>query len=299
MPELSNPRAERVKAVKALAGRSSRRRTGHFLVEGPQGVREALRCCPAAVRELYLSRAAADRHPDLVRAADEGGVQVRTGTPEVLEAMSPDGQGAVAVVEQLTETLGRVLAAAPALVAVLATVRDPGNAGAVIRAADAAGADAVVLAGESVELHNPKVVRSSAGSIFHLPVVTGLSVQEAVAALRDAGLAVLAATGDGTHDVDDLLDRVPPPGSDQGIGPGRPEHRAEARGPGGRGDGVPPDLTAPTAWLFGNEARGLSPQELTLADSSVRVPIHGLAESLNLATAATLCLYASARARRA
>ncbi|MBO1753231.1 RNA methyltransferase [Actinotalea sp. BY-33] len=296
---MSNPRAERVRAVKALAGRSSRRRTGHFLVEGPQAVREALRCRPGAVRELYLSRAAADRHPDLVRAADEGGVQVRTGTAEVLEAMSPDGQGAVAVVQQLARTLDGVLAAGPALVAVLATVRDPGNAGTVIRAADAAGADAVVLAGESVDLHNPKVVRSSAGSIFHLPVVTGLTVPEAVAALRDAGLVVLAATGQGTHDVDDLLDHVTPPGTDEGDGAGRPRHRGEARGPEGPGDPAPPDLTAPTAWLFGNEARGLSPQELALADSSVRVPIHGLAESLNLATAATLCLYASARARRA
>jgi TrmH family RNA methyltransferase len=150
----------------------------------------------------------------------------------------------------------------------------------VIRAADAAGADAVVLTEGSVEPFNPKVVRSTAGSLFHLPVVTGVPVDEAVAALRLAGLAVLAADGGGDHDLDDLSDRA--------VGSG--------------GQAVPagggPDLRAPTAWLFGTEAQGLSDAELALADVSVRVPIRGHAESLNLATAATVCLYASSRAQR-
>ncbi|WP_066582158.1 TrmH family RNA methyltransferase [Cellulomonas timonensis] len=277
MPELANPRAERVKAVRALAGRSVRQRTGRFLVEGPQSVREAVRFAADQVRDVYLTPAAAERYGEIVADAQGAGLSVRLGTPEVLEAMSADAQGVVAVLESRLATLGDVLASAPRLVAVLANVRDPGNAGTVIRAADAAGADAVVLAGESVDPLNPKVVRSTVGSLFHLPVVAGVELAPAVAALRAAGLAVLAADGGGEQDLDDLQDA------------------AAVDGPGAAGT---PDLRTPTAWLFGNEAWGLLPADRALADAAVRVPIRGRAESLNLATAATVCLYASSRAQR-
>ncbi len=165
-----------------------------------------------------------------------------------------------------------MLAGRPALVAVLAEVRDPGNAGTVIRAADAAGAGAVVLTAASVDVHNAKCVRATAGSLFHLPICTGAALPQVVAALRSTGAAVLAADAAGGLDLDDLLD-------------------AAARGePGG--------LSGPVAWIFGNEARGLPDGALQLADAAVRVPVHGRAESLNLATAATVCLYATARAQR-
>ena len=273
-PELTNPRAERVKAVRALSGRSARRRRGSFVVEGPQAVREAVHGAGVRVRDLYLTREGRQRDPGLVRAAVERGIAVHVGTVEVLAAMSPDGQGVVAVADLLEPSLRSVVEVAPRMVAVLAHVRDPGNAGTVIRAADAAGADAVVLTDSSVDVHNPKVVRSTAGSLFHLPVVTGVPVADAVADLRAAGLAVLAADGSGEHDLDALLD--------------------VAGGPAG---GVP-DLAEPTAWVFGNEAWGLRPEDRALADAVVRVPIHGRAESLNLAAAAAVCLYASARAQR-
>jgi len=276
-PALTNPRAERVKAVRALSGRSARDRYGRFLVEGPQAVREAVRHAPDDVQDLYLSLASADRYPEIVGDAAVRGVPLQLGTPEVLEAMSPDAQGVVAVVRIRSASLASALAGSPRLVAVLDEVRDPGNAGTVVRAADAAGADAVLLTGESVDLHNPKVVRSTAGSLFHLPVVTGTELAAAVAALRDAGLQLLAADGDGDLDLDELLDLA----------------GADAERPLGV-----PDLAAPTAWLFGNEAHGLAATSLALADAVVRVPIHGRAESLNLATAATVCLYASARAQR-
>ena len=155
--------------------------------------------------------------------------------------------------------------AAPRLVAVCADVRDPGNAGTVLRTADAAGADAVVLAGSSVDAYNPKTVRATVGSLFHLPVSLEPDPVAAVSAARDAGLVVLAADGDGEVDLfaaDDLLAR-------------------------------------PTAWLLGNEAHGLPDDLAAAADHRVRIPIHGRAESLNLATAAAVCLYASARAQRA
>ena len=276
MPDelLTNPRAERVKAVRVLATRSGRRRSGTFLVEGPQAVREAVAPGPARVHDVYLTPDAADRYPEIVAGAHVAGARVRTGTPEVLEAMSPDAQGVVAVVDQVRADLDDVLAARPRLVAVLAHVRDPGNAGTVLRAADAAGAGAVVLTASSVDVHNPKAVRSTAGSLFHLPVVSGPELPEVVARLRAAGLTVLAADGSAPHDLDDLLDVA-------GTAPA----------------GVP-DLAAPTAWVFGNEAWGLREEDLALADAAVRVPLRGRAESLNLATAAAVCLYASGRAQR-
>lgn len=286
MPELTNPRAERVTAVRALAGRSVRRRTGRYLVEGPQAVREAVRFAADQVRDVYLTSGAAERYAQIVEDATARGLHVHLTSDEVHAVMSPDAQGVLAVLDARHADLADVLAASPRLVAVLAHVRDPGNAGTVIRAADAAGADAVVVTSESVEVHNPKVVRSTAGSLFHLPVVTSADLAGTVAALRSAGVAVLAADGAGEHDLDDLADAAA-------------THRGAAPTPDRRGPGTgTPDLAAPTAWVFGNEAWGLSAEERSLADAVVRVPIHGHAESLNLATAATVCLYASARAQR-
>ncbi len=150
--------------------------------------------------------------------------------------------------------------------AICADVRDPGNAGTVIRCADAAGADAVVLAGSSVDAYNAKTVRASVGSLFHLPLAVEPSAEAAVHAARAAGLTVLAADGAGEV--------------------------ASVRRAAGRA------MTGPTAWLFGNEAWGLPPELAALADHRVAIPIHGRAESLNLSTAAALCLYESARAFR-
>ncbi|NTW42327.1 MAG: RNA methyltransferase [Cellulomonadaceae bacterium] len=276
MPELTNPRAERVKAVRALAGRPVRERQGKFLAEGPQAVREAVRHMPRRVRDLYLSHAAAERYPEIGASARAADLEIQLASAEVLDAMSTDAQGVLAVVDVWATSLDPVVVRSPSLLAVLATVRDPGNAGTVIRAADAAGADAVVMAGQSVDLFNPKVVRSTAGSLFHLPVVRGTTVAEVVTRLHGVGVTVLAADGAGPHDLDDLLDAA----AAGDVAPGRP------------------DLRAPTAWLFGNEAWGLTPEDRALADAVVRVPLRGQAESLNLAAAAAVCLYASARAQR-
>lgn len=269
--ELTNPRAERVRSVAALAGRSARRRTGRFLVEGPQAVREAVATDGVEVLDVYLTPESAERYPEIVADARRRRLRLHLGDDAVLEAMSPDAQHVLAVAGARRDELGTVLAGRPRLVAVLAHVRDPGNAGTVLRVADAAGADAVLLSTESVDVHNPKVVRSTAGSLFHLPVVDEVTLGAGVEALRRAGLTVLAADGRGDLDLDDLQDRT--------------------------GSGVP-DLATPTAWLFGNEAWGLTDDDLALADAVVRVPLHGRAESLNLATAAAVCLYASARAHR-
>ncbi|WP_435299913.1 TrmH family RNA methyltransferase [Timonella sp. A28] len=282
MTELTNPRSDRVKTVRALAGRSSRIRYGQYLVEGPQGVREAVNHAAESIRDIYVTEAAEDRYPDIFSAARRHGLFVHTCTPEVLHAMSTDAQGMLAVVRTpetaLTHLTPEYLRTVRS-VAVLCQVRDPGNAGTMIRAADAAGADLVILTEDSVDVFNPKVVRSTAGSLFHLSVITNASIEETAQALKAAGIQLLAADGYGTHDLDDLLD----------IAHALTDNADEPDAP---------NLSAPTAWLFGNEAAGLSAQEKELADASVRVPLRGKAESLNVATAATVCLYATSRAQR-
>lgn len=265
---IDNPRSPRVRAAAKLAKKNQRAETGLFLVEGPQAVDEALRHRPGLVVEVFATPAALERHTGLAKAARAVDVRIETVTDAVLEIIADTvtPQGVVAVCRQSTTSLDELLAGAPRLVAVLEEVRDPGNAGTIIRVADAAGADAVVLTGTSVDVFNPKVVRASTGSLFHLPVVTGVSLDDALEGLRGVGARVLAADISG----DDLLAV--------------------------RSDG---DLDGPTAWLFGNEARGLTAEQLALADRAVIVPIYGHAESLNLATAAAVCLYESAFALRA
>jgi len=152
------------------------------------------------------------------------------------------------------------------LVAVGVQVRDPGNVGTLIRTADAAGADAVVLSAESVDPHNPKAVRASVGSLFHLPITVEADIVTAAKSWREQGLQVLAADGYGSSDLDECVD-----------------------------DGT---LAKPSVWLFGNEAHGLPDGFDAIVDRSVKVPIYGRAESLNLATAAAVCLYASATGQR-
>lgn len=277
---LANPRSDRVKAVRRLSGRSARVREGRFAVEGPQAVREAV--AGPGVIALYVTDDAADRHAAILDAARARGVDPVPVTDEVMAAMTDTvtPQGLLAVCRLVDVPLADVVARRPRLVAVLAHVRDPGNAGTVIRAADAAGADAVVLTDASVDVHNPKCVRSTAGSLFHLPVVTGVPLADAVAALRAAGLTVYAADGAGDLDLDVLLDVA-----------------EDARRAGTAPD-VSGGLAGPVAWVFGNEAWGLPEADRALADGVVRVPVHGQAESLNLGTAATVCLYAAARAHR-
>lgn len=312
---LDNPDSARVARVAGLARRHTRDKYERFLVEGPRGVGEAVRHAAAHVHDLYLTPEAADRHADILARARAAGLYTHTVTPRVMAAMSTDAQGVLAVVattalaagpqpqeggagagamgaeeaeqpdtesadsaeqpgarsadaeaagaESAEAGLAERLAGAR-LVAVLAEAQDPGNAGTIIRTADAAGADAVVLVRGSVDATNPKVVRSTAGSLFHLPVLRGAGLGEVLEALDDAGLAVLAADGSGPvnlFDADELLAR-------------------------------------PCAWLFGNEARGLAPEALERAEAVVSVPVLGAAESLNVAAAAAVCLYASVRAQR-
>jgi RNA methyltransferase, TrmH family len=220
------------------------------------------------VQEVFVTAQAAARHAALVASAGQVGAATHVVSGEIMAglAQTTTPQGILAVCGFVDVPLGDVISLAPRLVAVLAHARDPGNAGTVLRTADAAGAAAVIFTDASVDPYNGKCVRASAGSLFHLPVVAGARLGPAVEALRGAGLRILAADGGGKSSLDAVI----------------------AAG----------TLDAPTAWLFGNEAWGLPDELLNLADESVAVPIYGRAESLNLATAAALCLYASAHAQR-
>ncbi|WP_294568216.1 RNA methyltransferase [uncultured Arthrobacter sp.] len=295
-PAMTNPRADRVREVARLAGRPGRLKRRQFLAEGPQAVREALRLHALrgasggqeVVTELFATGAALERNPDIAALADGPGLPAaRLVTDEVLAEMSSTvtPQGLIAVCRYIDVSLESVLAARPKLLAVLVEVRDPGNAGTILRAADSAGADAVILTASSVDLYNPKAVRSTAGSLFHLPVVLGADRDELLAALQEHSLTVLAADGYGDVDLDALQD----------------ESSARRLAPAGAAAGDAGDrarLEEPTAWLFGNEAQGLPADLVEAAGHRVAVPIYGQAESLNVGTAATVCLYASARAQR-
>nr|WP_040563069.1 RNA methyltransferase [Kineosphaera limosa] len=267
---MTNVRAQRVRSVAGLGRRSVRAREGLFLVEGPQAVREALAWRPDVVREVFADPAGRERHADILQAAAQAGVPVRDTSADVLRVMCDTNtpQGLLAVCRPVDVALADVLTGdggegegRPRLLVVLTNVRDPGNAGTVIRGADAAGADAVLVGTDSVDVYNPKVVRSAVGSHFHLPIVLGLDVPALLERLRAEGIRTLAADGSG----------------DAGL--------------------FETDLTRPHAWVMGNEAWGLPSQLLEACDEAVAVPLYGHAESLNLAMAATVCLYASARAQ--
>lgn len=225
-----------------------------FLADGPKAVEGALDA--GVVEEVFTTPEARHLVPD--------GVEVTLVDERTLSSLSDavNPAGVVALCRFHDAALDTVLAGR--LVAICADVRDPGNAGTIIRTADAAGADGVVLAGQSVDLYNPKTLRASVGSAFHVPVAVAPDALGAVQAARDAGLRVLAADGGGEVHLFHATDL----------------------------------LAGRTAWLFGNEAWGLPASLAGAADHVVSIPIHGRAESLNLSTAAALCLYESARVLR-
>ncbi len=258
--ELLTERSARIAAARKLTRRGGRDDAGLFLAEGRQAVAEAL-ADPAGVREVFATEAAAAAHHDLLAATS---VPVRLVTEKAAaglsETVTPQGLVAVCALRDVPAT--DLVAAPPRLSVALAELADPGNAGTVLRTADACGAGAVVFGAGSADPFGGKAVRSSAGSLFHVDVVRGADLTSLLPALRNAGVTVLAADGGGEA----VLDEV--------AGDGR--------------------LSAgPVLWLFGNEARGVPAELAALADARVRIPMRGRAESLNLAAAAAICLYAT------
>lgn len=259
---ITNVADPQVKAIARLGQRARREDAGVFIVEGPQSVRELLTFAPDSVVDVFYTAAFAEKHGAILQLAERSPATVDEVSDKVLDVMADTvtPQGVIAVAQLLQHSIDDLDGVK--LVAICDEIRDPGNAGTVIRAADAAGADAVILTGNTVDLHNPKLVRSSTGSIFHLPIIEHDDLADVVEWLTSRGVTILAAAADG--------ESIP---SVQGK------------------------LSEPTAWLFGNEAHGLDDNARAMAHHVVSVPIYGKAESLNLATAASVCLYASAFAQ--
>lgn len=254
-------RSSRVVSLAKLHRASVRRSEGRFLVEGFNSVDAAL--STGRARLVLVREDEEDRYRDLVdRALTAGLVVLRLNhraAARLSETSTPPG--VFAVCDLLTVQLDDVLANEPRLLVVAVEPREPGNLGTLTRCADAMGADAVILLGDSVDPHNGKSVRASAGSVFHVPVVRLADIPAGLAAVRAAGIVTLATAMDGEVSLDDA-DEL---------------------------------LAAPHAWLFGNEAHGLPVDVLVGADHRVGIPLRGRAESLNLAAASAVCLYASAR----
>ncbi len=257
--QLPTASVAQLRSARRLLQRKQRERTGTFLVDGPQAVRE----CATTSELIVCSPAAVDRHGAILASARDADVPVVVSdeVDTLSDAVTP--QGIVAVHRLITVDQ---LPPGEGIHVIAAQIRDPGNLGTLIRCADAFGAAAVLLTAGSVDPHNPKTVRASVGSLFHLPIVAGLELGAAVDAVHALGSTVLAADGTGERDLDQLA--------------------------------VAGELSRPTTWLFGNEAWGLPETDRALADEVIRVPMWGQAESLNLATAAAVCLYTTAATQR-
>jgi TrmH family RNA methyltransferase len=252
-------RSARVVAAVKLHRHVARRRAQRFLAEGPNLVQAA--SARGLVRDVFVTEAAAQRHAGLI-AGQQAPVHLVTERAAKALSDTVTPVGLVAVCEPPIVGLPDVLDAAPKLIAAAVEISEPGNAGTLIRIADAMGAAAVIFGGSSVDPYNGKCLRASAGSIFTIPVVVAPEAGALLDELRAAGLQLLAATVDGEVSLDEAGSL----------------------------------LSKRTAWLFGPEAQGLPADVAAAADHRVHIPMRGGAESLNVAAAAAICLYQSARA---
>ena len=261
-----DPGSARVKEIARLSQKDARYETGLFLLEGPQGLKE-LAQYPELAQEIFVTESALERYSAEISTLEKAGVAVEQVSTRVMEkiADTKTPQGIVSVVHHVDVEFSEILETSPKIVVLLDRIQDPGNAGTIIRAADAAGADAVVFSTGSVDPYNSKVVRSTAGSLLNVPISVGVDMQEAVIELQSKGIQVLSTSAKG-----ESLPELP-----QGT------------------------LATASAWIFGNEAGGVGAELAALADKTVSIPIYGSAESLNLATAASICLYFTAFAQRA
>lgn len=260
MPDVLTERSTRVVAAVKLHRHVGRRRAGRFLAEGPNLVEAA--SVRGLVRDVFVTEVASQRYAALLASVTSA--QVHLVSERAAKALSDTvtPTGLVAVCEMPATGLRDVLAEPPRLIAVPVEIGEPGNAGTVIRIADAMGAGGVILGGHSVDPYNGKCLRASTGSMFSIPVVVEPDTHAAIGALHAAGLQVLAATVDGEARLDEIGET----------------------------------LALPTAWLLGPESHGLPSEVARAANYRVRIPMSGGAESLNVAAAAAICLYQSAQA---
>ena len=256
LTSLQNPRILAARKLLRRGGRSS-----SFLVEGPIGVREALRS-GAALQEIFVTEGAFEESEWADAAA--GGTKVWAVDEGVMKSLTDTTtpQGVVAVVERPSTDLSS-LPATINLALVLVGVRDPGNAGTLLRTAVAAGVQAIIFTEESVDPFGPKTVRSSAGMLFHVPVIVEPRFSDVRDALRsrDVRLVAAEATSERSH------------------------HQV--------------DLQRPVAFAVGNEAWGFPSALRDQLDDTVSIFMPGPAESLNVAVAGSLLVFEAVRQRSA
>lgn len=270
MGEVTSSSSDRAKTIKRLHSAAGRRKTGRFVVEGMQAVSAAID--QQLVRELYVTQECLDRESILAEFVDHHH-RWWLCSPGALNSMAQTDspQGVVATCDVLSTPDTTLFPQEQGFSVLMVETREPGNAGTAIRTADAAGAEAIGFSASSVDVMNGKAVRASVGSLFHIPVHCQLSVEETIRQAQEQGVAVLATSGYGDVDLDELQDAAE------------------------QGQGL---LSGKVLWLFGNEAAGLPPEIEQLADARVAIPLYGKAESLNLGTAVAVALYANARAKR-
>ena len=263
LTSLANPK---VKHVVKLRQRSHRDEAGQMLVEG---YRECKRALDNAYQpemlffceELYLKNL---NEPEIVRQCQERGAELYACSKAVFEKMAyrERPEGLLIVGPQCSRKLADLNLPAHALVVVAESIEKPGNLGTILRSADAAGVHAVIVCDRCTDVHNPNVVRASTGTLFSLPVVETSSA-EALAWLRLNKINILAASPHAEKDYTDV------------------------------------DLRPGTAIVVGAEQYGLSSLWMKEADTKVRIPMHGQADSLNVATATTILMFEAVRQRRA
>lgn len=259
--QIFSERTPRVVNAAKLKRSAARKKAKRFLVEGENSVEAAV--ATGAATDVFVTKSAATRFTDIVDTARAMDAYVHFIDEKAAKSLQDTvtSTGIFAVCREVLWSPRDVLSGKPTLVSVPVETNEPGNAGTLIRVADAMGANAVLFAGDTVDPQSGKAARSSAGSLFHIPVARERNIMKVISMLRASGLAIAATAADGEVDLTE----------------------AEKL------------LSEPTAWLFGNEAHGLPEELQAQADYRVRIPIRGRAESLNLATAASICLFESSK----
>lgn len=263
MPGKNNPH---VKYVRRLAGRRFRDQEGRFLVEGIRFVEEALNSAWLVEALIYSQNFKGDGRGGrlLIEASNRGADLIEVPEPLFKElANTETPQGILAVVQQRNNSLEELaVIPQPALLVLVDGVRDPGNLGTIIRSADAAGAGGVILLKGTADIYNPKTLRATMGSIFHLPVIQNGVAEEVIDYLKTGGIKIVAGAPRAVRVIYEC------------------------------------DLSVPCALAVGGEASGIGETLLYGANELVRIPMPGRAESLNVAISAAIMLYEAVRQRQ-
>ncbi len=256
---ITSTKNEQVKRVIELKKRAKARdEAGLFVVEGSRMIRELAQ---ERTEILYVSESYQKNGGPLPT-----GPPVETVSDPVFAAMSDTKtpQGVLALVRQYAYSLDELLTAdRPAFLAVLENIQDPGNLGTILRAGEGAGITGVIMSRDTVDIYNPKVIRSTMGSVFRVPFLYAEDFAGTLMLLKERGVRLYAAELSGERDY-------------------------EAG-----------DYRKASGFLIGNEGNGLTPESAALASMRIRIPMEGKVESLNAAMAASVLMFEAARQRRA